>query len=90
MVSEIESAISVLAQFSALEAPQRSVDRREICAHALLSALVHHWPEKSTPLLERLLAATSQIKVHEHSRWMTQRRIAIARLSRDGVTLALL
>ena len=83
MLTEIELAISTLAQYNAQPAGERTVDRAEICAHALLSALVHHWPEKSTHRLDSLLAATQEIKTFEHSRWMTQRRIAIARLSRD-------
>lgn len=59
------------------------VDRAEICAHALLSAWVHHWPEQITPPLNNLLAATLDIKARERSRWMTQRRIAITKLCKD-------
>lgn len=58
------------------------VDRDQVVAHATLSALAHHWPSKADEALIRLLAATSKIKQTEHSRWSTQRRIAIAKLAR--------
>jgi hypothetical protein len=84
MYQEIQNAKNILMQF---ERSQRSespaaVDRPEVVAHALLSALTHHWPTFSDDETKELLDRTLEIKEIEHSRWITQRRIAIAKLSR--------
>jgi hypothetical protein len=84
MSEELRNARSILTQF---ESSQRSecpapIDRPEVVAHALLSALTHHWPTFSDDGTRELLNRTLEIKEIEHSRWITQRRIAIAKLAR--------
>ena len=83
MRDQIESSKLILEEYRARRAGECTVrpDRLEIVAHAMLSALVHHWPSRTTADLSRLLSDTLEIKEIEHSRWMTQRRIAIAKLA---------
>lgn len=59
-----------------------NVDREMIVAHATLSAFIHHWPSKAQPEISELLTKTKFIRDLENSRWHTQRRIAISKLSR--------
>jgi len=58
------------------------VDRPEVVAHATLSAWIHHWPASASVSDHLLIQATRQIRVAEESRWLKQRRIAIAKLAR--------
>jgi hypothetical protein len=84
MSEELRNARSILTQFECSRRSESSafVDRPEVVAHALLSALTHHWPTFSDDATRELLKRTVEIKEVEHSRWITQRRIAIAKLSR--------
>ena len=60
-----------------------SIDRAEVVAHATVSAFVHHWPSRSESALQTLLEQTHIIKETERSRWMTQRRLAVAKLAKQ-------
>ncbi|MCM2276710.1 MAG: hypothetical protein NDJ89_01380 [Oligoflexia bacterium] len=84
MQAQLESSVALLEGWraTATETFTPSIDREAVVAHATLSALIHHWPSKSSPQIEDLLAQTIRIKEVERSRWMTQRRIAIAKLVR--------
>ncbi len=84
MGSQIDASIEILRSFLALKlkGANPQVDRPEIVAHAVLSGLAHHWPEKVSDQERALLEQTLEIKLVERSRWMTQRRIAIAKLAR--------
>ncbi len=57
-------------------------DRAQVVAHAVLSALVHHWPSRARPEWSELLARTARVKDSERSRWVVQRRLAIAHFAR--------
>ena len=63
------------------------IDRKEVIAHATLSAFLHHWPSSFDRLtfkqIKKLLAETHEIKKIEINRWMTQRKIAIAKISKS-------
>ncbi|MGK5088936.1 hypothetical protein WDW86_15365 [Bdellovibrionota bacterium FG-2] len=61
-----------------------AIDRPQVVAHATLSAWEHHWNPLCSPLEKRLLENTLDIKSAETSRWLTQRRIAIAKLVRES------
>jgi hypothetical protein len=77
--AQILSSETTLRDFLAERAP---IDRAQVVAHATLSAWVHHWPSRATLQQQALLQATVSIKDLEHSRWITQRRIAIGKLAR--------
>lgn len=80
MQSQIDSSVEILQRY--LKDPSQAIDRKEVVAHATLSALSHHWPSKSTAQIHYLLEVTQKIKTLEHSRWAIQRRIAIAKFHR--------
>lgn len=84
MDAEIQTSCEALGVFLNLknQGLPCAVDRKEVVAHATLSALAHHWPSRTPPEIAPLLACTSEIKIIERSRWMTQRRIAIAKLAK--------
>ena len=85
MRSQIESSEALLRSFLASigkDGGLPSIDRKEVVAHATLSALQNHWPSRSSRQIEELLANTVRVKNTEQSRWATQRRIAIAKLVR--------
>jgi hypothetical protein len=83
MSSQIESAKQVLERFLSEKAQGTAcVDREQVVAHAFLSGLSAHWPSRSGSEMRELLSSTQEIKFAERSRWMTQRRIAIAKLAR--------
>ncbi|MEK6706437.1 MAG: hypothetical protein AABZ06_11685 [Bdellovibrionota bacterium] len=75
MDKSISDAIAILEAFNT------TVDRAEVVAHATLSAFIHHWPSQSTAEMLNLLEDTAKIRIAEPSRWMTQRKIAIAKLA---------
>lgn len=79
-----DQALAILEEFLARNSSEKRahVDRPEIVAHATLSAWVHHWPSRVKPGVAEVLAATPEIRALENSRWMTQRRIAIAKIAR--------
>lgn len=85
MSFSIDESISILQNY--LRARQSgsiaAVDRKEVVAHATVSAFVAHWPTQAGDSLPVLLAATSDVPEQEKSRWMVQRRIAISRLSKN-------
>lgn len=85
MGSQIHLCVEILRRFLAhrregLPAP---VDRDLVVAHATLSALLHHWPSVAKADWRSLLDGTAAIRAQEGSRWLTQRRIAVARLARE-------
>lgn len=84
MQEQIETALHCLRRFQAQADLGQSppVDRAEVVAHATLSAWAHHWPKQASPAVLELLATSVRIKNAERSRWMVQRRIAIAKLAR--------
>ena len=59
------------------------VDRCQVVAHATLSALMHHWSSRLMMGDRELLKSTQIIREREPNRWMTQRRIAIAKLAME-------
>ena len=79
-INTLEAYISRVnaAPLHALE----EIDRAEVVAHAALSGLVHHWPEKATDEILVLLSKTQLIREAERSRWIVQRRIAIVKWQR--------
>lgn len=81
MLEQIETSKRILSDF--VEQTHRglepAVDRKEVVAFAVLSALVHHWPSRGDAEMSRLLMDASRIKEVERSRWMVQRRIAVAK-----------
>jgi hypothetical protein len=84
MVPQIESSELLLRDFLVLieSGNHATVDRKEVVAHATLSALAHHWPTQVNAGILQLLESTATIKSVERSRWVVQRRIAIAKLVR--------
>ena len=84
MGSQIEFSIKILSDYLSRKSNgiEASVDRDEVVAHATLSAWVHHWPSEASSDVLRLLLETSRIREAEQSRWMTQRRLALAKLSK--------
>lgn len=84
MEVEISSAEQILSQYLQKKTAGNnlSVDRPEIVAHALLSGLCHHWPSRANDAQRELIQSTLDIRAAENSRWLTQRRIAIAKLAR--------
>jgi hypothetical protein len=83
MASQTETSKSTLEAYihNAKERGDTSVGRKEVLAHAFLSALQHHWPSKAEASFRRLLIDSVAIREAEPSRWMTQRKIAIRKLS---------
>lgn len=83
MLEELEKAKLILEKVSqAVNSGQAPyIERQEVVSHALLSAWNHHWPTSRSDELDELLKSTNFIKTTEHSRWMTQRRIAVAKLA---------
>ena len=82
MREQIETAVTILSRFLLLSSTDKVIDREQIVAHATLAAFTHHWPSLTTQSDRTLLIATGEIKAVEHSRWLTQRRIALAKLAR--------
>ena len=85
MEPQIEISLTILTRFliDRQNGLKPLVDRKEVVAHATLSALAHHWPSRATSQSLFILEATKEIKTAESSRWMTQRRIAIAKLQKS-------
>ena len=85
MSSPIESAKQVLERFLADKSGggRPPIDREQVVAHALLSGWNDHWPSDVDARTRELLSSTEEIKAAERSRWMTQRRIAVAKLARE-------
>ncbi len=84
MSEELRNARQILVRFEEAQRAHATpaIDRPEVVAHALLSALTHHWPSSSDQATRELLDRTLKIKEVERSRWITQRRIAIAKLAK--------
>ncbi|MDR3608288.1 MAG: hypothetical protein P4M08_13035 [Oligoflexia bacterium] len=84
MATELENAMRTLGEFHALAqvGARPAIDRPQVVAHATLSGFAHHWPSRVDAALLALLEATSVIKEVESSRWIVQRRIAVAKLAR--------
>ncbi len=78
-MNDVITSIQVLMDFMR---SQTVVDRKEVVAHATLSAWVAHWPQEALALERDLLAKTQTIQTQEASRWLKQRRIALAKLSK--------
>ena len=76
---DLNSHFEILQRYCAARS---EIDREEVVAHATLSALVHHWPSHADETVRLLLEETWEIRSAEKSRWITQRRIAIARLAK--------
>jgi hypothetical protein len=83
MGSHIEIAKRVLERFLAESRDGTpTVEREQVQAHALLSGWRDHWPSQIDANTQELLASTQRIRLTEPGRWMTQRRIAIAKLAK--------
>ncbi len=79
---DLNSHFEILQRYCAARS---AIDRVEVVAHATLSALVHHWPSQADETIRTLLEETWEIRSAEKSRWITQRRLAIARLANELV-----
>lgn len=71
-----------LEQLEKFVVSPQPVDRADIVAHATLSAFMHHWPTQGRDEWIQLLQQTHTIRETEKSRWLTQRRIALAKLAK--------
>lgn len=76
-------AISEAIQCLAQKDSQDEIGREEIMAYSLLTALVEHWPAQQSPEIATLLHEWRKITELEHSRFIKQRRIALAMLARE-------
>lgn len=80
MIEEVKLAVAILEAWRSGDCS--SVDRPQVVAHATLGAWISHWPGRATLDERDLLARTIAIRAAEPGRWIKQRRIALAKLSR--------
>lgn len=77
-MESVEKAKAVLLASS----PGR-IEREELVAYATLEAYCSHFPEQSSSEDRDLLAKWKQVPKQEYSRFLKQRRIALAKLARE-------
>jgi hypothetical protein len=86
MIWETSHFESVLTDFlltqSLVDECDIEITRDHVVAHSALAALSHHFPDLASQQTRDLLERSCIIRKIENSRWMTQRRIAIAKWAR--------
>jgi|GEM_PF-2502083 len=70
MNAEIELLTQILNKFLSGSRMLEYVDRPQVLAHALLSALHQHWPSRTTVETAKLLEQTMIIRETEWYRWI--------------------
>ena len=78
LVESVKDACQVLTQ----NLERRDLTREQIVAYATLAGFAHHWPSQSTDEIGLILKKYEWIREAEYGRYLKQRRIAIASLSK--------
>jgi hypothetical protein len=79
---DLKQALSLLTCFAS--EPRKALESRAaIVAYTYLHTLQHHWPSRSTPEIETLLARFDFVKDAERSRFLKQRRILSRKIARS-------
>lgn len=77
-VESVQEAVQVLAANISFEGPSRE----QVVAYATLAGFAHHWPSQANDEINSILKKCEWIKEAEYGRYLKQRRIAIAELSK--------